>query len=437
MNGKQIIYQVLPRLWGRGKFSDWNDASLGYLRSLGVDYVWFTGVPRHATGKDFVKGNPGSPYAIADWFDVNPYLADNPESRMDEFKALVARVHDNGLKCLVDFIPNHVAADYDGPVPVFAWHDGDWTDTRKVNWSDPRTPGAMADVLAFWAACGVDGFRCDMVELVPSDALGALIKNLKIQYPGLLFVAEVYGRENYGRFLDAGFDLLYDKSGVYDILRGIIQHGASARALTGNWQFLGSMQPRMLNFLENHDEQRLASKEFAGSVDRTWAALAFALFFNTASFMLYAGQEAGEDASESSDGRTSIFNWVHPESLSALTAMINDGKALPPARLDTLSSYREILTIARKPVFRSGGTWDLCYCNTASEGFAPDRFFAFARYDDEEAWLVLCNFGDTRTGVSVRFPEELRSVAGIKSQEAFIEAPAHGYALYRINKTNR
>ena len=109
---KKIIYQTLPRLWGKGRFSDWDEASFKHLHSLGVDYVWYTGVPRHATGKDFVKGNPGSPYAISDWRDVNPYLADDPERRMEEFDALLARTHAAGFKVLIDYIPNHVAPDY-------------------------------------------------------------------------------------------------------------------------------------------------------------------------------------------------------------------------------------------------------------------------------------------------------------------------------------
>ena len=92
-----IIYQVLPRLWGNGRFSDWGDAELAYLRSLGISHVWFTGVPRHARGKPFVKGDPGSPYAIEDYYDVNPYLADKEENRMAEFESLVRRVHAAGM----------------------------------------------------------------------------------------------------------------------------------------------------------------------------------------------------------------------------------------------------------------------------------------------------------------------------------------------------
>ena len=277
---KKIIYQIMPRLWGKGVLASCDAATLDYIRSLGVDYVWFTGLPRHATGQPFVKGDPGSPYAVTDWFDINPYLAENPSERMAEFSALVSRTHDAGLKFLMDYIPNHVARDYQGSIVHYDYCDGDWTDTLKNNWDDPRTFDAMLEILRYWASLGVDGFRCDMVELVSSEKLGRLIEAVKTDFPGLVFVAEVYGKENYRRYLDAGFDLLYDKCGLYDALDWVCRYGGTAESLTWNWQFLGDMQPRMLNFLENHDELRLASRQFLGSASRAYAALAFSLLFN-------------------------------------------------------------------------------------------------------------------------------------------------------------
>ena len=212
---------------------------------------------------------------------------------MQEFDSLVRRVHDAGLKLLIDYIPNHVARDYHGPIVHYDYCDGDWTDTLKNDWSSAATRSEMLDILRFWLARGVDGFRCDMVELVPPEALGDLISAVKRDYPEALFVAEVYGKDNYRKYIeDVGFDLLYDKSGLYDSLREICAGRLTARAITWNWQFLGDMQPRMLNFLENHDEQRVASSFFLGDPCRAYAALAVSLLFNDASFMLYFGQEA-------------------------------------------------------------------------------------------------------------------------------------------------
>ena len=407
---KHIIYQVLPRLWGRGRFSDWDASSFDYLHTLGVDYIWYTGVPRHATGRDFVKGNPGSPYAITDWRDVNPYLADDPARRLEEFDALVARTHAAGFRVLIDFIPNHVAPDYAGPIRRFDWHDGDWSDTRKNDWSAPATRAEMLEILRYWASRGVDGFRCDMVELVPPLALKALISAVKADFPDLLFVAEVYQKENYRPYLDeVGFDLLYDKSGLYDTLRAICCAGATARGITWNWQWLGDLQPRVLNFLENHDEQRLASPAFLGNARKGFAPLACSLLFNTAPFMLYFGQEVGEDGIDGADGRTSIFNWSDPPELRELYRSLHGEGTLAPAEAGILARYRELFALAGRPVFAAGGTWDLGYCNEAAPGFNPDRHFAFVRFDASEAWLIVCNFSAENASVELHLPAELRA----------------------------
>ena len=408
---KKIIYQALPRLWGKGRFSDWGEAEFTYLRSLGVDYVWYTGIPRHATGKPFVKGDPGSPYAISDWYDVNPYLADDPARRLEEFDALVARTHEAGLRVLIDYIPNHVAPDYEGAIRHFDGYDGDWSDTRKNDWSAPETRAEMLNILRYWAARGVDGFRCDMVELVPAEALRELIAAVKADFPGLLFVAEVYQKDNYRRYLDeVGFDLLYDKSGLYDTLRAICCNGATARGITWNWQWLGDLQPRVLNFLENHDEQRLASPEFLGSATRGLAPLACSLLFNTAPFLLYFGQEVGENGLEGAAGRTSIFNWSEPPELRDLWVSLHGGKRLAPQEAALLRRYRELLRFAKRPAFASGGTWDLTYCNESAPGYNPDRHFAFVRYTAREAWLVACNFSDAPASLQISLPPQLRTL---------------------------
>jgi len=432
MKNKHIIYQLLPRLWGDGRLVSCDAEFASYLRSLGVDYLWLTGIPRHASGESFVKGDPGSPYAICDWYDVNPYLASDPESRMEEFKKLLERMHSAGIKCLTDFIPNHVARNYKGALPLYDFCDGDWTDTLKVDWSNPATEQEMLEILRFWARKGVDGFRCDMVELVPCDALGRVVKTVKREFPGLLFVAEVYGRENYSRYIsEGGFDLLYDKSGTYDILRGINAGSRSAKELSWNWQGLGGMQANMLNFLENHDEQRVASTQFAGNANAMWPAVVFELLFNDASFMMYAGQEVGEDASEGHEGRTSIFNWCEPAGLSELYAFIHGGYMIPASK-SIFEHYKELLTLAGEPVFREGLNWDLCYCNQETAGFDPDRHFAFARYNDNTSWLLFCNFSKERASLTLSLPEDFRQASGTKKGDCLIDVPPLGYSLMKM-----
>lgn len=402
-----IIYQVLPRLWGRGRFSDWDSPEFDYLKSLGISHVWYTGIIRHSSGKPWVKGDPGSPYSIEDYYDVNPYLADNEQQRISEFKSLVSRTHEAGLGVIIDFIPNHLAPDCKD-VPTLDRFDYDWTDTRKIDYSKGEAWDGMLRILRYWAGLGVDGFRCDMVEMVPPELMEQLISGIRRDYPGMLFIAEVYNKDSYRDYIRrTGFDYLYDKSGVYDIMRAVLCEGLSARALSRNWQSLGGEQEKMLNFLENHDEQRLASPFFAGCPQKAYAALAFEALFNDAAFMLYAGEELGEDAREGSDGRTSIFNWSHPRTLLQLHSHLHGGVPLGAEEQAVLDRYREILTLKGTVPFDGGACHDLCYCNQASEGFDADRHFAFLRYGPEAAALVFCNFSGSPASAAIHIPEGL------------------------------
>ncbi len=412
---KPIIYQMLPRLWGEGRMSSVDDATLDYLRGLGVSHVWCTGIIRHSTGKPFVKGDAGSPYAISDYYDVNPYLADVPSRRISEFRALVRRIHDHGLKLLIDFVPNHVGCDYSdkhGCIPLCGWHDYDWTDTVKIDYSAPGTWEAMYQIVRFWASKGVDGFRCDMVELVPPEFLKWLIARIKEEFPETVFIAEVYQKEKYRLYIDdVRFDCLYDKSGLYDVLRAITAGHGTARAITWNWQFLQDLQPRMLNFLENHDEQRIASPWFAGRPD-DYATLCASLMLNTAPFMLYFGQETGVDASEGHEGRTSIFNFARPASLQRLCDYVHGG-SLTAEETAVLERYRAALRLALDPSVSEGLTYDLCYCQSAADGFDPDRHFAFLRHSEGGTMLFCCNFSGSASRMRIRIPQHAVDYLGL------------------------
>ena len=431
---KQIIYQALPRLWGKGHFSDWTGKAFSYLKTLGVDYLWLTGVPRHESGTPFTKGCPGSPYAIIDWYDVNPYLADNEDKRMHEFELLIKRAHLAGIKIMIDYIPNHVGRSYAGDLPCFDHCDGDWTDTRKVNWNDPSTVDKMVDILCFWANKGIDGFRCDMVELVSAEALGEVVRRTRSAFPGLVFVAETYVKENYRRYLStSSIDILYDKSGSYDILRAISNGNCSATALTSNWQWQAEIQGAMLNFLENHDEQRLASRFWNNGRRYPWAELAFSVLFNEASFMLYYGQEWMDDAAETDNGRTSIYDFTSPSGVRRAAHFARTGKAIKlndAADTDSLDCYRrylELMQTAASPLMRQSSNWDLCYLQNDCK-WNRDNMFAFARYDGHGAAVVICNFSDSDTELSVRLPEELlKYTGGMRSIN--MEARAGDYSI--------
>ena len=469
-----IIYQLLLRAFGNrpcvpggsyaqngsGKFNDITDEVLLKLKKLSVGAVWYTGVVSHATRTSFptiadcdpslVKGEAGSPYAIRNWFDVDPALAVNFDNRMAEFEALVARTHRAGMKVILDFVPNHVYREYrsyftddnfyplDGPLhlpeslhshyvedpalatgnDVFhAWPSlNDWYDTVKLNYGSRSTWSKMLQVLKFWADKGVDGFRCDMVELVPAEFFRWAFDALRADRPGLFFIAEVYGKENYRKYADAGFDLLYDKSGFYDALRGIIRGERPASSLTQEWQFQGELQPRMLRFLENHDEQRLACDWIARSGRGGLAAFAVALLFNTASFMLYFGQEFGEQGMEVEgfsrrDGRTSIFDYCCVPSVRRwLSGHLSVEETV------VYKEYCRLLKIATADaIFSRGGTFDLMYANPTSGHFDAACQFAWMRGYAGSAMAIVANFADRPVDVDVFIPKEAFEYFGMSN----------------------
>ena len=529
---KPIIYQMLPRLWGNdkvrpkkngtleengtGKFSDIDNATLEYLKWLGCSHVWYTGILRHSTQAtedgctpshpQFVKGRAGSPYAICDYYDVNPYLADDPQKRMEEFEALIQRSHAAGLKVIMDYVPNHVSRDYgkvtrtEGrpvlgenddktvhwksendffyypgqsltlptPVPkgMKPYHEmpamatgnncyspnpgvNDWYETVKINYGDSHTAtwDKMLDILLYWAGKGVDGFRCDMVELVPTEFMKWLIEKVKEQYPSIIFIAEVYKKELYGEYVrSVGFDYLYDKSGLYDTLRTVVEKNTedngmpvelwqSATGITRNWQFLSDLQPYMLNFLENHDEQRFASDFFGKDAHKTFAPLHVSLFLNTAPFMVYFGEEVGEkgmkeEGFSGKDGRTTIFDWWSISSIKRLRQVIQTGeyKTLDTGKLVKAGMKKEEAEVfckfaaalrfaATDEAIRQGTTYDLCYCNMGSDGFDKNRHFAFLRDFEEHTLLIAANFSNQEAEMCLTIPEHAFEWMGIPVTE--------------------
>lgn len=511
---------MLPRLWGNdnenpvkngtsgqngtGKFSDIDSKTLEYLSWLGCSHVWYTGILRHSTQSSedgcipshpqFVKGKAGSPYAICDYYDVNPYLADNPEDRMGEFEQLIKRTHDAGLKLIIDFVPNHVARDYGKTTrteghPVLGADDdksvhwraendffyyvgekltlptpvpegmapyeedpamatgnncynpspgiNDWYETVKINYGDSHTStwDKMYDIIEFWASKGVDGFRCDMVELVPPQFFKWLIDKVKKSYPDVIFIAEVYKKDLYEEYIrNIGFDYLYDKSGLYDTLRTVVEKNVndngmpvelwqSATGITRCWQFLGSLQPYMLNFLENHDEQRFASDFFGKSAANTFAPLYVSLLLNTAPFMIYFGEEIGEKGMDEEgfsgrDGRTTIFDWWSVASVRRLRKMISSGayrtldaEAIAKAGLtheeaEIFCRFAEAIRFASNDeAIKHGTTYDLCYCNTCSNGFDKNRHFVFLRDHQDHTVLVAANFSSREANMQIVIPE--------------------------------
>ena len=509
---KMVIYQVFPRWFGNlrpspvmngslaengvGKFSAFTPLALSKIKELGVTHVWYTGVIEHATKTDYtmfgirkdhsavVKGKAGSPYAIKDYYDIDPDLADNIQNRMSEFEDLVKRTHEAGMKVIIDFVPNHVARQYfsDAREPFvedlgqtdnvskafdvnnnfyylpgqtltlrfdpqreedFAYSEfpakvtgnnhfdaypsqNDWYETVKLNYgvdymhggachfnTIPNTWEKMLEILLFWADKGVDGFRCDMAEMVPVEFWNWVIPQVK-KVRDVIFIAEVYNPDEYRNYIYTGhFDYLYDKVGLYDTVRAVMCGQAPASNISHCWQSLEGIQKNMLTFLENHDEQRVASDFFAGDARPGIPGMIVSAAMNTNPVMIYSGQELGERGMDAEgfsgrDGRTTIFDYWSVESLRNWNNNgLFDGAKLTPAERSLREMYAKLLNVVRsEPVIVEGAFYDLMYANSGNPYFNPNRQYAFLRKWKNEVLLVVVNFDRADQCVWVNIPVE-------------------------------
>lgn len=519
MDRKPIIYQLFPRLFtntntacipngtlaqnGVGKMNQITDTVLQGIKQLGVTHIWYTGLIEHATKTDYtaegivpadnpyvVKGEAGSPYAIKDYYDIDPDLAESVPDRMAEFEALVARTHDNGMEVVIDFVPNHTARRYHSDVAPagiedFGAHDdsnmffspdnnyyyitrqlfapsidlgtgkqayiefpakatgddcftafpssGNWYETVKLNYGRdpmngsgyyspiPDTWFKMLNILRYWASKGVDAFRCDMAHMVPIEFWQWAIPNVKDRYPHIKFIAEIYDVGLYRDFINvAGFDYLYDKVNLYDTLRGIQTANHSAATITNCWQAVDGIQPHMLNFLENHDEQRFGSKFYAGDPAKVIPSLVVSSMISTGPMMIYMGQELGEQATDSEgfsgyDGRTTIFDYWSVRTLRRWYNEGNpDGSQLTPRERWLRAKYATILRLCNtEKAIAHGRFYDLMYVNYQNPTLNPHRQYVFMRSYDGVTLFIAANFASESCDLSVNIPRHALEMLNI------------------------
>ncbi len=303
-------------------------------------------------------------------------------------------------------------------------HRDDWYETVKLNYGVdyldghsthfdpiPSTWIKMRDILLFWASKGVDGFRCDMAEMTPCEFWGWAIESIKGEYPEMIFIAEIYNPAAYERYiLEGGFDYLYDKVGLYDTLKGVIQGRLATSAISDSRAAIAPVQQHMLNFLENHDEQRIAWHEFAGNAAAGIPMMAVSTLSDNIPMMVYFGQELGEESAEAtgfsgSDGRTTIFDfWTLPLYQAWRNGGRFDGAHLPSSSIELREQYRQLLHLAQHPLFIEGEFIDLTQLNSGSS----EQVYAFARRTEHSAAIVVSNFGATPTTVDYTLPSSLR-----------------------------
>ncbi|MCF8302363.1 MAG: alpha-amylase [Bacteroidales bacterium] len=529
--GKVNIYQVFTRLFGNtnttnkpwgtveengvGKFNDFTDKALSEIHDMGFTHIWYTGVLHHAVINDYteygisnddpdvVKGRAGSPYAVKDYYNVNPDLAEDPAKRLQEFEALIERTHKHEMKVLIDIVPNHVARNYESltnpegvedfgasddtsvtykrdnnfyyvpgePFRVPEWKNGyeplggedhpladgefdeypakwtgngarspqpdfyDWYETVKVNygvrpdgtkdfeelpegyaqkdykahfafWKDKDVPDSwikFRDITHYWLDKGVDGFRFDMAEMVPVEFWSFLNSSIKMKNPDAFLLAEVYNPELYRTYLHLGkMDYLYDKVELYDTLKHIMQGHGSTDNIPPIQDGLADIEHHMLHFLENHDEQRIASHAFAGDAEKGKPAMVVSACLSTSPTMVYFGQEVGEPAEGNpgfgSETRTTIFDyWGVPHHQRWMNNGKYDGGQLKPEEKELRSFYKTLLNFVKNSKSLTGEYREIHRFNRENTKFYNDKVFSFTRWKDDEKLIILSNFSDAQT----------------------------------------
>jgi glycosidase len=549
---KIVVYQVFTRLFGNtnttnkpwgtleengvGKFNDFTDEALDAIKELGITHIWYTGVPHHALVRDYtafgisnddpdvVKGRAGSPYAVKDYYNVNPDLATDVNKRLEEFEALIARTHDAGMKVVIDIVPNHVARHYKSlskpagekdfgedddttveyrrdndfyyisgqafkvPKPqnnykalggeahpladgVFnenpaKWTGNgsrlaqpdfnDWYETVKINygikpdgskdfdtlpvdykgrsiaehaafWKGKSVPASWVkfkNIALYWLGKGVDGFRFDMAEMVPVEFWSYMNSAIKTQNPDATLIAEVYNPQQYRNYIHLGkMDYLYDKVELYDTLKHIMQGYGSTDNLVAIQEGLKDIEHHMLHFLENHDEQRIASPDFSGSAEKAKSAMVLSATISTSPTLIYFGQEVGEPGAEAagfgSPTRTSIFDYIGvPHHQRWVNGGRFDGGLLSPQERELRNFYRLLLNFTINSGALMGSYAEIHSHNRKQNERYHDKLFSFVRWNKDQKLIVVNNFSaDSAFTGTISLPGKLQEIWALKAGE--------------------
>ncbi|WP_234414714.1 alpha-amylase family glycosyl hydrolase [Muricauda brasiliensis] len=542
MKKKAVVYQVFTRLFGNtqttnkpwgtieengvGKFADFTPKALLEIKELGVTHIWYTGVPHHAVIQDYsdygisnddpdvIKGRAGSPYAVKDYYNVNPDLAVDPANRLEEFKELIQRSHTAGLKVIIDIVPNHVARGYEGltnpegiedfgaaddtskeydinnnfyyiPGQAFKvpeWQDGylplggnentladskfeenpakwtgngsrlaqphfnDWYETVKINygvrpdgtkdfeelpeeyrqkdysehykfWKDKKLPDSwhkFKDITQYWLNFGVDGFRFDMAEMVPVEFWSYLNSNIKMTKPDAFLLAEVYNPGLYRDYIQKGkMDYLYDKVELYDSIKHIMKGYGWTDHIPVVQRGMADIEHHMLHFLENHDEQRIASPDFVGNAELGKPAMVVSATISTSPTMIYFGQEVGEPAAEDAGfgkpTRTSIFDYIGvPHHQRWLNNKKYDGGQLSDEEKLLRDFYKRLLNFTINSEALMGQYQEIHFYNKDNTEGYDHRVLSYVRWTNNEKIIVLTNFDEYKSySLELKIPEDV------------------------------
>jgi glycosidase len=376
-----VVYEVFPRAFSPEGTLAGVTARLDHVRELGATVVWL--MPIHPIGLEKRKGTFGSPYSIRDFHAVNPDYG-----TPDDLKALVREAHARGLKVILDVVANHTSWDsVMMATPELYVRDAqgrvqppnaDWTDVAKLDYANPKTRTHMIDMMAFWLRDhGVDGFRCDVAGLVPTDFWEEARPKLEAIRPDLFLLAEWSTPDLLAKAFDADYAWPFHAA-----LNRVLSLGAPASEIRAAWEGERRNFPKgslHLRFSDNHDEKRAIAR-----FGEPAALAAQALVFTMDGLpLVYNGMEIG-DTGESGD--------------PAIAERIPIFWPIVERRPEFPKLYREMIALRRgHEALRRGDTvW--------VPSSAPERVVSFLRRAAGEDVLVTVNLSSRPWTGTVELP---------------------------------
>jgi len=376
-----VVYEIFPRNFSQEGTLNAITARMDELKDLGVDILWL--MPIQPIGEKMKKGTIGSPFAVRDFYAVNPDYGTT-----NDFKRLVAEAHQRGMKVVLDVVAGQTS--WDSVLmahPDFYLHgtngeiippDPAWMDVAGLNYANPDVRRYMIDMMKYWLSdYGVDGFRCDVAPNVPLDFWETARTEMEKVNSQVIILADA---GNNPALLAKAFDL--DSSwGMISMLNNVICTGLPANYIRDEWQLESQRFPKgalHLRFTDNHEEVRAVVRY---GVDGALAAQVLMLTLDGVP-MFYNGMEVG-DATESAD----------PALFEKMPVFWHPG-GRPPLR----DIYRDLIKLRKQnAAFYNGEVaWP--------DNTAPAQVVSILRQSANDQFLILINLSGCHVTGSVQLP---------------------------------
>jgi glycosidase len=403
------IYSVYLRSASpEGTFAGF-ERRLPELRKVGVTVLWF--LPIHPVGEKNRKGTLGSPYAVRDYYGINPEFG-----TMADFKHLLRAAHAAGMHVIIDLVANHTSWDSEFLRTHPEWFtrnaegaivppNADWTDVADLDYAQRGLRDAMIEMMRWWVEeVGIDGFRCDVAEMVPTDFWDEARARLDRVKP-VMMLSEGSIPEHHL----AAFDLTYSWN-VYDALDPLLTGQRPVTLLDDILRAEELQFPRKalrMRFTTNHDKNAwdAPAVEKFGS---TGLALATVLVNTLPGVpMLYTGEEVANDRTLDLFEKIAV-DWSRPREMEQLWA--------------------SLFRLRREhPALRSGTM-------TRLRGQEAQGIYAFERRSGKDRVIVVLNFGKEAVTARVKSTGDTSFVdllAGGAVTSGNVAVPGHGYRLLR------